>query len=439
MYNRKQIDDIWKTVLSKDAEKIEIPDDLLKRINLEEESKKVSRNTFKDSIKNFIFPLHLNRLKIALTAIVCVLLLSTSVLTFSSNARVFAMDGINKAVTLVYKVVGYDNGEYKVEQRPMEKSRLFYQDNVFYSDEFIEKDLGFHVSFPEILPNGYNLPPAGRMIYGLEGKNGKKDYFVSTVYASDTGDRSILLEIAGNITNDYFQVYNTKTYKVGTKEVIWCECPILQYPGGDPSQKPTDIKLIYCLLWENNGAYYRLCRADSNITTDEALKLAEAIIYNKCPKNKGCKFSGEKYDKDEISNEELEKQSGLRIKFPDRLSSDFKIDHKAISTLEENGESIHFVDAYYSNKNRHLKISIAPMLGDINPLSSGYVTCTKVLNIGNTKCYLYENPDSKGLTEKYNVIGWSTDKAGYLMQILDGSFDSADEAALIARSVIESK
>ena len=438
MYNRKQIDDIWKIVLSEDAEEIEIPEDLLKRINTEAESKKVSRNTFYDSIKNFIFPFNLNRLRIALTVMVCVLLLSTSVLTFSSNARVFAMDGINKAVTLVYKVVGYDNGEYKVEQMPMESPRWLYIDTVYYSDEFIEKDLGFPVSFPETLQNGYNLYPGGRTIYGLEGKNGEEDYFVNTVYLSDKGDCSIVLDIAGKITNDYLKAYNTKTYKVGTKEVTWGEIPRLQFPGNDPSQKPTDINLIYCLIWENNGAYYRLWRSDSNITIDEALKLAEAIIYNKCPQNEEFKFSGEKYDKDEISNEELEKQSGLRIKFPDKLDS-FKIEHKTISTLTGYGESIHIVDAYYSNQNRHLKISIRSMMGDIRYLNLGYDIEPKVINIGDTQCYWFEIPGSKGVTERHNEIGWRTGEADYFMNILDGGFDSIDEATSIAKAVIESK
>ncbi|WP_268871026.1 hypothetical protein [Acetivibrio cellulolyticus] len=43
------------------------------------------------------------------------------------------------------------------------------------------------------------------------------------------------------------------------------------------------------------------------------------------------------------------------------------------------------------------------------------------------------------MSRKYNVIGWRAEGADYLMEVLDGSFNSIEEAAKIAKSVIKTK
>ncbi len=437
MHNKEQIDNIWRTVLSNDAEKIEIPNDLLERINLQVSHCVNNKTTLKESIANFMFPLSLNRFRKILAAVCCVILLSVSVLAVSKDARVFAMDSINKAITLVYGVVGYDNGEYIVKQVPLEESisRWSFSDNVFYSDEYIEKDVGFPIIFPEALPGGYNSPQWGRNIFALEDEKGNRDYVVSTIYPSETNTASgIVLEIAKSRDNQFFRkVYNAKSYKIGDKEVVWCESPYPQYPGNDLRQKPVNIDIIHFLLWENNGACYRLWRTNNDLTVDEALELAESIIHNKCPKNQGFRFFGKKYTKNELSDKEIMNQTGLDIRLPDTLSCGFSLESKTVSTLVENENSGHIIGAYYKAGDRHLKITVMRAYGDTHFLGSD----AKSLNMDNMEYYWYEEPDTtNGLANKYNIIWWRSGGADYSMEVLDGSFKSMEEAAEIAKSVI---
>jgi len=432
---KNRIDDIWESALKREVQKIDVPEDLLDKIKSEMRNEKNINRTFMNNIKEFFCPFQLNTLRVILTAVVCVTFLAVQFLIFSENARVFALDSINNALTLVYRIVGYENGEYKVDKVPLEEPEWFYRDSVFYADKYIEQIVGFPVCFPEALSDGCNAF-YGRNIYAVEDQNKNKVYMVSTIYSNNTGSNIIVLETSKDKENYFFgNIYNTKSYKVGNKEVIWGECPHLIFPNNDPRQMPIDLDISHVLLWENNGVYYRLWSANNDISVDKGLKLVEEIINNKCPENTKFKHTGVLYGKNDISNNDVMNMVGHPVRIPDELSEGFSLEYKTVSTIMENGQTGYEVCGYYKKDNRHLKITMVKIDENYSVLKN--LPSTEVLNIGDVECYWYEQNASELEGKSDNFFEFKIDGVNYLLSILDGCFESKEEAISIAKSILE--
>jgi len=435
MDNRNQIDNVWESVLKREVQKIDVPEDLLDKIKSEMRNEKNINRTFMNNIRELFCPFQLNTLRVILTAFVCVSFITAQILIFSENARVFALDSINNALTLVYRIVGYEDGEYKVDKVPLEEPEWFYHDSVFYADKYIEQIVGFPICFPEALSDDCNAF-YGRNIYAVEDQNKNKIYMVSTIYSNNTGSNIIVLETSKDKENYFFgNIYNTKNYKVGNKEVIWGECPNLVFPNNDPRQKPIDLEITHVLLWENNGVYYRLWSANNDISVDEGLRLVEEIIDNKCPENTKFKHTGVLYGKNDISNDDVINMVGHPVRIPDELNEGFSLEYKTVSTITENGQTGYEVCGYYEQDNRHLKITMVKIDENYSALKN--LPSTEVLNIGDVKCYWYEQNPSELEYKSDNFFEFKIDGVNYLLSILDGSFESKEEAISIAKSILE--
>lgn len=436
MDNKNQIDNIWEYTLRKEVQKIDVPEDLLDKIKLNKGHEKNIRMTIKNDIKELFCPFQLNTLRIGFTAAMCIFFLAAQFLIFSENARVFALDSINNAFTLVYRIVGYESGEYKIEKIPLEEAKWFYQDSVFYADNYIEQTVGFSIFMPEALSDGYNAF-SGRNIYAAEGKSGNKDYMVSTIYSNSTGSHTIVLETAKDRENYFFsEMYNTKHYKIVNKDVLLGECPYLVHPGSDPRQQPIDLNVIQVFLWENNGVHYRLWSTNNDLSIDKGLKLVEEIINNKCPVNTEFKNTGDRYGKNDIANNEIRNMVGYPVKIPDKLNKGFSLEYKTVSTITEYGQTGQEVCGYYEKDSRHLKISIIKMGENISFLKND--PSTEVIKIGDIEYYWYEQNTPEWIYKSENFLEFKIDGINYFLSILDGSFASKEEAISIAESILES-
>ncbi|MCX7746741.1 MAG: hypothetical protein N2645_07610 [Clostridia bacterium] len=282
------------------AKEVNLPGGMLEKIH--EEVNSNGGNTMK--LNSFLLNLNMKR---ALAGTLCALIITAGgVFTFSKEARVLAIEGIDK-VTTIFGIKKTGN-EYKVveEKNPTINFGRNLSENI--SDSEIKEKIGYSANLPESLENAYQLE--GKMIIGVSSgpydetinkwtkasneellKDESVEKSISASYKSDTGSAITISVKKGTSVNKKGYKENdmdiTET-QIGDTILYWADGMIPTYPTKatedgsmsytDLTQKPTDLKPIKFMDFEYNGMIYRVQDNGSPLDMEMAKNIAKKII-----------------------------------------------------------------------------------------------------------------------------------------------------------------
>lgn len=230
----------------------------------------------------------------------------------SSNLRAFATETVNKIKT-IFIVEGTDKN-YKVSEQPADKPIFStgHSKITNLNDDELSKKVGFKISFPKFLCNGFNLiskyefvmlnklsyeniPKVrnniSKAIDDVEVFKSLAEYnpsrAVSADYIKDDVDISIFA--TPNINEFKSQISSAKYTKVNLNglEGYWLGLPVPTYPTikqgeqfeNDMSQNPNEIKIAHTLLWLSNGVCYQMVFSpDKELSMDQTVAIAKSFI-----------------------------------------------------------------------------------------------------------------------------------------------------------------
>jgi hypothetical protein len=289
MSKQQQFEDIVKASLLNKAEKISPSDNMFKNIKYEIQ---LNRSEKKFMLKEKFLPLNLNLKKSIITAACGTFIILGSVLAFSPNARVSALQSIGKHVNGYIDMKTYDKAPSKDE---------------------LKKDLGYEVKMPASLPGEYKLMNSS--IDGhIDGSTPDKQYDkkeAEGIY-SKTNTRQDSLTLGAwkaGARADSAIYKNAKTVTIENTTAYWTEYTVHVLPNDIKLSKEQEAKeneacksgkeiligigskdgkklkeefnTAHSLKWTQNNVNYELTDQNNKLTFDQMSKMAESIINSK--------------------------------------------------------------------------------------------------------------------------------------------------------------
>ncbi len=446
MYNSKEFEELLKSELYNEADKITPSEDILRRVHTETvKMENLEKPSLRQVILNKTLPFQLN-LKRCFSLVLCsVLVLAALTFTFSEDARVAAANGISTLGKWIYVIDRTDNGytPVKVELDDTSKPDSTVEDASNMTDQEIQKEAGFFVKIPSELRGGYKFNNKAMCIRNDD----KSVSLVSAGYSCSNGHISIIIQDKKYLEqfNDrnISKKVNKKVFKIGNREVYWIEQYAKGiYPDHDLQKMPTGVKIIHSLLWEYNGSCYSLVESEhSDISLDNALKIAEAIIndvYLPADTIHKEKETDTYLSVDEPAAE-IEKKLGYSAKIPKELPGNFKLILQEIS------------NDTYTNDSKMYK-------GLYGQVDSGTNVNKVCLFISKSNAYTLEydrvkeaDDDSQSFEldgHKFlwrwnkdigHYLAWNDNGLYYWIQMSEDDFSSLDEALAMAKAIINYK
>ncbi|WHH57267.1 hypothetical protein [Petroclostridium sp. X23] len=277
------LDKSIKAALEQKAQEVEIGTDSLKKIK---SRLQMDKERIGFDMKNLFMRKSV--------AVLCSIAAVALIMGVYQPARVWAQEGVSKAVEMIYIVVKGDDGKYKTEQLAADEVKVattaVVSQEESMSDEEIAKEFGSDVKTPVTLKGGFNLD--SQTVLNLSGLDGKSTISQVTKWYSNK-DQNLFLEIA---YEDYALIYNReqadnrKVIKVGEKTVYYGESALPIYPiietevngetvrKNDITQKPEKIQIIHQFAWEHNGVYYSLQDLKTEVPYDTLKNALDSII-----------------------------------------------------------------------------------------------------------------------------------------------------------------
>lgn len=292
MSNQKQFEDIIKASLLDKAERISPPDNMFE--NIKNEIKLNNRSEKKLMLKEKFFPLNLNIKKSVIAASLGTLIVAGSILTFSPNARVLALQAIDKHVNGYMSMKDYDKAPSKDE---------------------LKKDLGYDAKLPTSLEGGYKLIDSS--IAGhVDGSNPDKQYdkkAAGGMYSKDNTKKDfVTLDICKAGTEEVSPIFkNAKAVTIGNTAAQWVEYTIRIEPfdvfekmsqqqkdkineacasgkeilvtvsSKDGKKLNEELKTAHALKWTDNNVNYQLTDQNNKLTFEEMSKMAQGMLNSK--------------------------------------------------------------------------------------------------------------------------------------------------------------
>lgn len=291
MSNQQQFKDIVKASLLNKAEKISPSDNMFENIKYEIQS---NRSEKKFMLKERFLPLNLNSKKSIIAASCGAFIIAGSILGFSPDARVSALQSISKYANGYMSMKSYDKAPSKDE---------------------LKKDLGYEIKMPASLEGGYKLIDSD--IAGhIDGSTPDKQYDKKEacgVYSKDNSRKdSITLDVwkvGARADSSIFK--NGKTVTIGNTTGYWVEYTVHIVPTDimdKMSQQQKDkideacksgkeiliavsskdgrklneqFKTAHALKWTQNNVNYQLTDQNNKSTFEEMSKMTESIISSK--------------------------------------------------------------------------------------------------------------------------------------------------------------
>lgn len=206
--------------------------------------------------------------------------------------QAWALEGLNKAMEIIYTVVKGEDGNYEAVQVPNNNDQSYST-----QEEVTDDAVNFAFKVPPALKNGYKLISTYIQVpFTAEGA------VIDTIpdsiqkcYSKDESDCRIFLTAS---INDGMFAYgkdenydgdtrkNRKEYTINEIPVYYFEDALPKHPlvidpmdgkwTSDFTQEPI-IKTTHIFLWEHDGVYYYLNDL-GNLTFDEVKSKAEFII-----------------------------------------------------------------------------------------------------------------------------------------------------------------
>jgi hypothetical protein len=229
----------------------------------------------------------------------CIMMIAAMLYTFVQPVKVWAKEGLDKAVQIIYTVVKDEDGSYKAVQVP-DNNDPSYSTQKEVTDDAVD----FAFKAPPALENGFEL-----ISTHIQVPLTKEGEIIDTVpdsiekcYSKTGSDciifltcssKSDLLLYAKDKTYDGDTRKNRREYALDKTSVYYYENAVPEYPlVEDPkdgrwtfdfTQKPT-IKTEHIYAWEQEGVYYELSDLGRS-TFNEVKKDMELVIKYQLEKN----------------------------------------------------------------------------------------------------------------------------------------------------------
>lgn len=291
MSNQEQFEDIIKTSLLSKAEEVSPPDNMFENIKLKIQS---NRSEKKLMLKEKFLPINLNIKKSIIAASCGTLIIAGSILALSPNARVSALQAIDKHVNGYSSMKDYNKAPSKDE---------------------LKKELGYEAKLPASLEGGYKLINGG--IAGhIDGSNPDKQYDkkeAGGTYAKNDDKKDfVTLDICKVGDEEDPPIFkNAKTVTIGNATGYWTEYKLHIVPvdvfekmsqqqkdkineacangkeilitvsSKDGKKLNEELKTAHALKWTDNNVNYRLTDQNNKLTFQEMSKIAQSIISSK--------------------------------------------------------------------------------------------------------------------------------------------------------------
>jgi hypothetical protein len=294
MDNNQQLEQMIKIALQQKSEGVQVPEDLFSKINsgLMEPSR-----TWCSKLSGHRF-----NWRVALVAVMLIIVLGIMLLALSNEARVMAAEVVNsiKKIFVVEKVENsYHATEKSVEEFKISQGICKFVD---VSDAELAEKVGYQIRFPASLDGGYQLYSR---ILGV--KLGQKMDVASfqklneRIWLAIDDDHELenlkiyesrrytgaFYRSSGNTVGIYIlgKSYNVSRWVVKkvlfeNRQGLWLEHPKHQYyTQSDPAQKQKQaIQVTHSFYWEINGSgYYLRPEGDPDLSLDEALRIASSF------------------------------------------------------------------------------------------------------------------------------------------------------------------
>lgn len=289
--DHQQFENIIKAALKDNAENISSPDNMFENIKHEIE---LNRSEKKFMLKEKFLPLSLNLKKSIITASCGIFIVAGSILAFSPDTRVSALQSIGKYVNGYIDMKSYNKAPSKDE---------------------LKKDLGYEAKIPASLEGGYKLIDSG--ISGhINGSTPDKQYDkkeAGAMYSKNNSKKDYvtldLWKVGAREDSPIFK--NAKVVTIGSTAAYWVEYKVHIVPqdimdkktqkekeeidkacesgkeilvgigsknGGKLSE---ELKTAHTLKWTDNNVNYQLTDQNNKLTFEEMSKMAEGIMNSK--------------------------------------------------------------------------------------------------------------------------------------------------------------
>lgn len=428
MHDNEKIDDMIRGLLDKEALNIEPKEEIIGEIgvklkNIEQDSK------LKCIVKNNIFPMKLNIKGYVAAALLLFVLAPGLTLIFSKEARVAAAHGIDAVKNWVYVMIKAEDGYKPVKVEVNDDAGQFdiFYDYVGLTDEELSRKAGFNIHVPSELWGGYNC------IQKIKGVRKSDNTIVNVIATYEHKNNTFGLMIS---MDNYIEVLqNKKEFDVKGTKFYWGEAGTDSiYPNHDMQQIPVGVKISHNLLWEYQGAFYRLYSSYEDITYDTAQKIAEHFMNNISntydKKDDAGVIRSQSILSKDATTEEIENEVGFKVKVPESLPGNFNIAYKIVG-MDPMNNSCNMFKGEYNNGERTLNLIITEANWPVMEYDriKDAEDDSRIIEVEGVECHWTYSDGS-------HVLGWMDKDVYYLIGHEKGDFSSIDEAVAIAKSII---